>query len=494
MRVKLILPRFTQTQTHSGRKINYSLWPPIGLATLAGYVYADDEVWIEDENVEPLQLDDSPDLVGISVGVSAARRAYEIADHYRKRGVHVALGGLHATAMPVEALGHADTVFLGPAEEAWPRFLGHFKARRPRRLYRSQVRSLADQPPVRRDLIKRHLYLAPNALVVSRGCPHHCDFCSNSSFFRGGKAFYTQTVDQALAEIGRLAGRHLYFLDDHILGDKQFARALFGAMEGMGRTWQSAATVDSALETDLLERAVASGLRTLLVGFETISEKSLADHRKYQNLRCDYGEAVRRFHDAGVMLNATFVFGMDDDDESVFDRTVEWALEQGIEAATFHILTPYPGTGLYRRMAADGRILTRNWDLYDTAHVVFRPARMSAAALEAGYLRARRDFYRWGSILRGAATHARLRDRLRHVAYTAGWGRFEAMWDFVIRSGQVGRFSPVLSALLAASDGPIRGRIGRQQGEGRIRQSEAVGALDPDAMAQALRAPYGGHL
>ncbi len=494
MRVKLVLPRFTRSQAHSRRKINYSLWPPIGLATLAGYVHAGDEVWIEDENVEPLELDDSPDLVGISVAVSAARRAYEVADHYRKRGVHVALGGLHATAMPSEALGHADTVFLGPAEEAWPRFLGDFRARQPRRLYRSQVRSLADQPPVRRDSIKRHLYLAPNALVVSRGCPHRCDFCSNSSFFRGGEAFYTQTADQALAEIGRLPGRHLYFLDDHIFGSKQFARALFGAMKGMGRTWQSAATVDSALETDLLELAVESGLRTLLVGFETISEKSLADHGKHQNLRCDYSEAVRRFHDAGVMVNATFVFGMDDDDESVFDRTVEWALEQGIETATFHILTPYPGTGLYQRMAADGRILRRNWDLYDTAHVVFRPARMSAAALKAGYLRAQRDFYRWGSILRGAATHARLRDRVRHVAYTAGWGRFETMWDFVIRSGQVGRFSPALSALLAASDGPIRGRADRRQGEGRIRQSESVGALDPDAMAQALPAPYGGPL
>jgi len=494
MRVKLILPRFTQTQAHSRRRINYSLWPPIGLATLAGYVGADDEVWIEDENVEPLRLDDSPDLVGVSVAVSGARRAYEIADHYRKRGVHVALGGLHATAMPYEALGHADTVFLGPAEEAWPRFLGHFRARRPRRLYRSQARSLAGQPPVRRDVIKRHLYLAPNALVVSRGCPHHCDFCSNSSFFRGGTAFYTQTVDQALAEIGRLPGRHLYFLDDHIFGSKGFARALFGAMKGMGRTWQSAATVDSALETDLLELAVESGLRTLLVGFETISEKSLADHGKHQNLRCDYSEAVRRFHDAGVMVNATFVFGMDDDDESVFDRTVEWALEQGIETATFHIMTPYPGTDLYRRMAADGRILTRNWDLYDTAHVVFRPARMSAEALEAGHRRAQRDFYRWGSILRSAATHARLRDRLRHVAYTAGWGRFEAMWDSVIRSGQVGRFSPVLGALLAASDGPIRGRADRRRGEGRIRQPESVGARDPDAVPQGLPAPYGGQL
>lgn len=457
MRVKLILPRFTHAQAVGPRRIKYSLWPPIGLATLAGYAAADDEVWIEDENVEPLGLDDDPDIVGISTHVSSASRAYEIADHYRRRNVHVALGGLHATAMPAEALRHADTVFVGPAEDTWPRFLGHLRARAPRRIYRSHRRSLAYQPPVRRDLIKRHLYLAPDSLVVSRGCPHHCDFCSNSSLFRGGSAFYTQPLGQALSEIERLPGRHLYFLDDHVFGDRAFAGALFGAMKGMGRTWQSAATVDSAFQTDLLELAVESGLRTLLVGFETMSERNLRECGKRQNLGCDYDEAVRRFHDAGVMINATFVFGLDDDDEDVFDRTVEWALEQGIETATFHLLTPYPGTGLYERMAADGRILTRNWDLYDTAHVVFRPARMSAAQLKDGYLRACRDFYRWGSILKSAGAHQRLRDRMRHFAYTAGWGRFERMWDAVIRTGQVRLLSPLLASLLASGGAPMAG-------------------------------------
>jgi radical SAM superfamily enzyme YgiQ (UPF0313 family) len=245
--------------------------------------------------------------------------------------------------------------------------------------------------------------------------------------------------------------------------------------------------VDSAFETDLLELAVESGLRTLLVGFETISERNLSRYRKYQNLGCDYSEAVRRFHEAGVMVNATFVFGLDDDDESVFDRTVDWALEQGIETATFHILTPYPGTRLYQHMVADGRILTRNWDLYDTAHVVFRPARMSAAKLTAGQLRAHRNFYRWGSVLRSAATHARLRDRLRHVVYTAGWGKFEALWDLVIRSGQVGRLSPLLSALLAASEGPIGSR------QIRIPRPSPAGSRRPDAaptLSPAHRGPF----
>jgi hypothetical protein len=286
----------------------------------------------------------------------------------------------------------------------------------------------------------------------------------------------------------------VYFLDDHIFGSREFAQGLFEAMKGMGRTWQSAATVDSAFRSDLLELAVESGLRTLLVGFETISERNLSEYRKYQNLKCDYDEAVRRFHDAGVMINATFVFGLDDDDERVFDRTVDWALAQGIETATFHILTPYPGTGLYERMAAEGRILTRNWDLYDTAHVVFRPVGMSRAQLEAGYLRAHRNFYRWGSILKGATTHARLRDRLRHLAYAAGWGRFEAMWDLAIRSGQVGRLSPLLTAALSVSDGPITGRDDRRSAKERAAEAlrEEAGGLAP--AEGAVSAAHGGRL
>ena len=463
MKIKLILPRFTRAQATGPRPIKYSLWPPIGLAALAGHAAADDDVWIEDENVEALHLDDDPDIVGISTYVSSASRAYEIADHYRARRVHVALGGLHATAMPAEALEHADTVFLGPADNTWPRFLEDLRGRVARRIYRSQARSLDDQPPVRRDLIKRHRYLVPDSLVVSRGCPHKCDFCSNSSFFRGGPAFYTQPVDQALSELDRLPGRNLYFLDDHIFGDVAFARALFGAMRGMGRTWQSAATVDSAFHTDLLDLAVESGLRALLVGFETMSDANLKCHRKHQNLGRDYSEAVRRFHDAGVMVNATFVFGLDDDDEDVFDRTVAWALEQGIETATFHILTPYPGTGPYQRMAAEGRVLTRNWDLYDTAHVVFRPARMSVAQLKEGYLRACRDFYRWGSILKSAGVHRRLRDRVRHFAYTAGWGRFDRTWDAMIRTGQVRLLSPLLASLLASGGAGIAGSAGERE-------------------------------
>src|SRR5437588_5152348 len=385
MKVKMILPALTEAISPYFRPIKYSLFPPLGLATLAGYLDESDQVTSQDEHVERLDLNDAPDVVVIQVYITSANRAYQLADLYRARGAYVALGGLHVTSLPDEAAQHADSIFLGPGEDTWPTFLCDFRAGRPLPRYESRTRTLLGAPRIRRDLIKRNLYLVPNSIVVSRGCPHVCDFCYKEAFFKGGKSFYTLQVDDALAEINRLPGRHLYFLDDHLLGNPRFAAALFDGMKGMGRLWQAAGTVQSVLRPGLLEKAVASGLRSLFVGFETLSPANLADHGKRQNLGRDYAAAIRRLHGCGVMVNGSFVFGMDDDDETVFDRTVEWAIKQGMETATFHILTPYPTTALYERMAQQGRLLHSNWDLYDTRHVVYRPAKLTPDILEAGY-------------------------------------------------------------------------------------------------------------
>ena len=456
MHVKMILPALTEAKSPFFRPIKYSLFPPLGLATLAGYLSDADEVEICDEHVEIVKLGDRPDLVVIQLYITSARRAYELANHYRQRGVHVALGGLHVTSLPEEARQHADTIFIGPGEDTWPRFLQDFRAGRPGREYRSRIRTLAGLPPVRRDLIRRHLYLVPNSIVVSRGCPHHCDFCYKDAFFQGGKGFYTQTVDAALTEIERLPGRHLYFLDDHLFGNARFAAALFDGMQGMGRLWQAAATVNAVLRPGLLEKAVASGLRSLFVGFETLGSDNLRAQHKFQNLNQDYQAAIRRLRELGVMVNGSFVFGMDGDDRDVFARTVDWAIAQRIETATFHILTPYPGTALHARMAAQGRLLHDDWDLYDTRHTVFQPRQMSAKALEDGYWRAYRDFYRWRAIFRSAQSKPGLTGKVRHVAYAAGWKKFEPMWDLVIRARRVSQTLPLLEAILSAQDNAVR--------------------------------------
>ncbi len=448
MRVKMILPALTEATSPFFRPIKYSLFPPLGLATLAAYLNDDDEVTIADEHVEKLNLDDDPDLVAIEVYITSAYRAYQIADHYRRKGAHVCLGGLHVTSMPDEAAKHADTIFLGPGEEAWQRFLSDFRRGAPQSVYRSAERTLFGVPAVRRDLIKRNLYLVPNSIVVSRGCPHVCDFCYKEAFFQGGKSFYTQTVNAALAEIERLPGRHLYFLDDHLFGNVPFARALFEGMRGMGRLWQAAGTVQSVLKPGLLELSAECGLRSLFVGFETLSAENLRASSKYQNLHRDYNAAVRRLHDLGVMVNASFVFGMDHDDASVFDRTVAWAIDQGIETATFHILTPYPGTGLYHRMLGEGRILHHNWDLYDTRHVVFQPRILTPQQLEDGYCKAYCDFYKWGNIVQSAWTQPSVLEKVRHIAYAGGWKKLEPMWDWIIRARRVTSMLPVLENVL----------------------------------------------
>lgn len=449
MRVKFILPALTEATSPYFRPIKYSLFPPLGLATLAGYLSEDDEAELQDEHVEPLFLDDEPDLVAIEVYITSARRAYEIADHYRRKGVYVCLGGLHVTSLPDEAAAHADTIFLGPGEDTWPAFLDDFRRGEAVSRYAAKLRTLDGLPPLRRDLIKRRHYLVPNSIVVTRGCPHRCDFCYKEAFFKGGRGFYTQTVDAALAEIDRLPGRHLYFLDDHIFGNAPFARGLFEGMRGMGRLWQGAATVQSVLKTELPERAAEAGLRSLFVGFETLTPGNLTDHAKLQNLNRDYSECIRKLHDLGIMINGSFVFGMDHDGPDVFARTVDWALSQGIETATFHILTPYPDTALFARMEAEGRILHRDWDLYDTRHTVFRPAGMTGEELEAGYWRAYRDFYRWSSILRAAGTKTGLARKARHLAYSAGWKKFEFVWDRIIRARQTSTILPVLEAVLS---------------------------------------------
>ncbi|HEY7057792.1 MAG TPA: radical SAM protein [Vicinamibacterales bacterium] len=450
LRVKFILPALTEATSPYWRPIKYSLFPPLGLATLAAYLAPDDEAVVEDEHVGRINLADEPHLVVIQVYITNSRRAYALADHYRARGAFVALGGLHVTSLPDEAGAHADAIFLGPGEQTFPRFLDDFRGGRQARRYVSTGgRTLDRIPPIRRDLIQRHRYLVPNSIVVTRGCPQHCDFCYKDAFFEGGRSFYTQRVDDALAEISRLPGRHLYFLDDHLLGDRRFAAALFEGMRGMRRLFQGAATVDSILRGDLIERAAAAGLRSIFVGFETLTPANLARSNKRQNLGRDYSAVTNRLHDLGIMVNGSFVFGMDDDDQDVFRRTVDWAIAQGITTATFHIQTPYPGTRLFARMDAEGRIVTRNWDLYDTRHVVYSPARLTPRALKDGYDWAYREFYRWPSIARGSLSHGTVKHQAKHFFYAAGWKKFERLWDLVIRARQLPAMTPLLEGVLS---------------------------------------------
>ena len=481
LKVKFILPALTEATDPYWRPIKYSLFPPLGLATLAAYLSPDDEAVIVDEHVEPLTLDDGPDLVVIQVYITNAYRAYRIADHYRGRGALVCLGGLHVTSLPEEAAVHADAIFLGPGEQTFAQFLADLRAGHPERVYASTLgRTLERVPPIRRDLIRRRHYLVPNSIVVTRGCPQHCDFCYKDAFFQGGRGFYTQRVDDALAEIDRLPGRHLYFLDDHLLGDRRFGEALFAGMRGMGRVFQGAATVDSILRGDLIERAAEAGLRSIFVGFETLAPENLRRSNKRQNLGRDYRAVAERLHALGIMINGSFVFGMDDDDEDVFRRTVDWAIENGITTATFHIQTPYPGTRLYARMRSEGRMVTHDWTLYDTRHVVYRPAKLKPEKLKQGYDWAYRAFYRWSAIGRAALHHGTLKHQAKHFFYAAGWKKFEPLWGMIIRARQLTRVTPMLEAVLSRVSGA--NRVAGVEGA-----SELFRILPPDEIDPGLK-------
>ena len=449
MKVKMILPSLTEAENPYWRPIKYSLFPPLGLATLASYLSEDDEIDLVDQHVEKLKLDDQPDLVIIQVYITNAYRSYEIADFYRAKGCYVCLGGLHVTSLPEEAALHADSIFLGPGEETFPEFLKDFRNKTPKKRYFSSVRTLEKLPPVRRDLIKREKYLVPNSIVVTRGCPHHCDFCYKDAFFQGGKSFYTQLVDDALSEIDRLPGNHLYFLDDHLLGNQKFATELFDGMRGMNRVFQGASTVDAILRGNLVEKAAEAGLRSVFVGFETFSEENLKQSNKKQNLKKDYELAVQRLHSLGIMINGSFVFGLDEDDNNVFSRTVDWAVKNAITTSTFHVLTPYPGTKLFQDFENQGRILTKNWDLYDTRNVVYQTKNISAEDLKAGYDWAYKEFYSWNNILKASLNHDSIKHQLKHLFYSGGWKKFEPLWNFIIKTEGLNKMLPLLESLLS---------------------------------------------
>jgi radical SAM superfamily enzyme YgiQ (UPF0313 family) len=449
MKIKMILPALTEAKSPYWRPIKYSLFPPLGLATLAAYCSPDDEIELQDEHIEELNTNDNPDIVVIQVYITNAFRSYAVADHYRKKGIFVCLGGLHVSSLPEEARQHADSIFIGPGEDTFQQFLADYKRKTTKPVYINTERNIENIPPIRRDLIKRNLYLVPNSIVVSRGCPHHCDFCYKDAFFEGGKSFYTQRTDAALNEINRLPGRHLYFLDDHLLGNQKFASSLFEGMKGMNRVFQGASTIDAILRGDLIEKAAEAGLRSVFIGFETLSSSNLKQSNKKQNLDKNYEEAIRRLHSLGIMINGSFVFGLDDDNKDVFKRTVDWGVKNGLTTSTYHILTPYPGTRLYQSMKQQGRILHDDWNLYDTRHVVYKTMGLSPQELKQGYDWAYRNFYSWSNIWKASWQHGKLKHTIRHFAYSGGWKKFEPLWNFMIRTKGLNKMLPLLEAILS---------------------------------------------
>lgn len=463
-RLLLILAAVTRSDGEHFRLIKYSQFPPLSLMTIAGLTPDNWEIILRDEHVESSEVDEDVDLVGIQTYISSAGRAYELAQRWRQRGAKVVLGGLHPTSMPYEAAAHADAVCIGPAETVWRRILDDFEKGRLKVFYRGSCEGSAALVPVpRRDLMNPRAYLIRHTMVTSRGCPHACDFCYKSSFW--GPTYYEpRPIAEVERELSLVDDRLVFFLDDNLLANRAHARRLFDVLRGSGIVWQAAASLDVARDPAYLAEAYEAGCRSLFVGFESLSAANMRGNNKPVNAAADYAEACRRFHNAGIMINGSFVFGFDCDGPDVFDRTLEFTVENKLLTASLHVLTPLPGTRAFARLEAEGRLLHRNWELYDTYHAVFRPQRMTPEQLEAGYCRMKRQFTGFGSILRRSVG---LPGTLKRIAYNVAWMRMDPLWVAIIRTGMMPLATRIFERVLQLSTrGPSRKLVTHASADG----------------------------
>lgn len=398
MKIKLIAPQSSMRPMDSMWKIRMA--PPLSLLTLAALTPPEHEVTIHDENVEALHLDDSPDLVGITVKVDTLYRAIEMAREYRARGITVVMGGIHPTVCPEDCTQHADAVVVGEAEEIWPRLLADIAGNRLQPVYRNAGPVDMSRTPIPLwNLLNHKDYLFTNTLCIGRGCPWRCDFCYNSSDNIDAR-YRMKPIRNIVAEIESLGIPHVMFIDDNFIGNPRLAIELLRRLRGMGLTWHTAVSADIGSHDDILDLMVDSGCKSLFIGFESVNQKNLLHCHKTQNRIERYDSTIGKIHARGMMVNASLVFGFDGDDRTVFQTTVDWLVRNRVATMTSHILTPYPGTLLHKRMLAEGRIIDHDLRHYNTAHAVFRPAKMTTSELEAGHRESYDSFYSWRNIIK----------------------------------------------------------------------------------------------
>lgn len=401
MKVLLILPHGPIHRAKEGAYSRALRYAPLTLAHLAALVPGElkARTVIVDEGAATWSMRDhlDADIACISCMTGTAPRAYALADAFRSRGVTVMMGGVHPTLMPHEAARHADCVITGLAEESFPRALKDFAAGRlaPRYDLSPEFR-YRDIPFARRDLLDKDKYITVNCVQATRGCPNRCSFCAIAAAWK--HRYYLRPVEEVIGEIQTFASPEIAFLDPSPMENRDYALRLFRALTPLKRWWMGCSTIDLARDNQLLDVVAKSGCRGLLVGFESLDQATLAALNKPFNRAAAYREAVKRFHDRGIAIQACFVFGSDTDDADVFDRTIQFVYDADIDLPQFSILTPFPGTETFASLESQGRIIERDWALYDAEHVVFRPRNLTPDQLQAGLIRAWRESYSLGSM------------------------------------------------------------------------------------------------
>ncbi|MGA2143738.1 MAG: radical SAM protein [Bryobacteraceae bacterium] len=421
---KLLLITASSAEIRRARSSRFLNFQQITMPYLGARVPSGWDVFHIDEEAEEIDWTIDPDLVGITFHTPSAYHAYDLAAHFRSRGVCVAMGGPHATLLPEEAGRHADAVFVGEAEGLWEEFLSDFRAGTYRRVYRQAgAPSLEGVPMARKNLYHRNDH-TDGVLFATRGCPNHCDFCAVAVMYRHG--LRKRPVTEVAAEYASFKGKRIIFWDDNITGDKEYAKELFRAIAPYRKWWSSQASIHVGGDDELLEAAARSGCKQLFLGLESISQPSMEEVRKGFNRVEEYARIVDRIHAHGIAVQAGIVFGFDNDTPEIFRDTLEFLEDTGIQNATFNILTPYPGTPLFGRLEAQGRILTRDWRKFNGRRdVVFQPKRMSVAELLAGFRYANERFYSLPSLRKRLwRSPAQIGWVLPlNLAYAASWAR-----------------------------------------------------------------------
>ncbi len=403
MKIKLIAPHeqsednISSAQTFKVQKVNLPL-----LAALTPPEYS---VKIVDEAFAPDDIDEEVDLVGITVMTDLALRAYQIADIYRQRGVKVVMGGIHPTVLPDEALQHADAAVLGEAEEIWPKLLSDAASGAMQKLYRgNKIANLNGRPMPRRDLYPKPIHKGYTPIAVgietARGCPYDCEFCSIGSVM--GRQYRSRPIPEVIAEIGSINSRHLFFVDDTLALNRPEAKRLFTKMIPLRLKWAGQGPVSLAEDMELLKLMRRSGCVGLLIGFESVQKETFDGMKKIRNLKIDFSEAIRRFHNEGIAILGAFVFGFDHENKDVFDQTLEFSIRNRLDCVELRILSPFPGTRLYSRLLREGRLFVPDWWLhgYPPDTLLFQPKGMTSEELVEGFIRLNRQTYSMGSIIK----------------------------------------------------------------------------------------------
>lgn len=397
--VKLIQPKMNMRPMDT--KLKTRMAPSLGLLTVANVIRQQGHmVIVEDENIRRIDYDTPVDMVGITVTVDMMPHAVEIANRFRQKGIKVVAGGIHISACDDAVQQYFDVLSIGIAEKTWPDILKDYQEHHLKKIYRCQGTICGnDLVSPAYDLIKKRDYLYCNIVSTSRGCPFQCDFCYNSSGAYKN-CYMNRPIEDVICDIKTIHKKHVMFIDDNFIGNPQWTWDFVKAIQPLRLKWNAAVSANIADMPDLLDAMKLSGCQSLFIGFESLNAHSISLVHKKQNRVDKFEHVVEEIHKRGIMINASFVYGLDGDDSSTFNSTLQWIIDHKIETVTSHILTPYPGTVVYNKYEKDGRILCHDLSKYDTAHVVYQPSNMTQEELYNGYIAMYKQAYSFMNILK----------------------------------------------------------------------------------------------